>query len=194
MAQAEVILCDLTDTAQARTAVERLAALDVLVYCAGANRPEPFADVTEAGYDALFALNVRAAYFTAQAAARRMLREGTAGCIVLLSSQMGHVGAARRTVYCATKHAIEGMVKAMALELAPHGIRVVSVAPTFVRTAMTAAQLDDPQVGGALRARIPLGRWATAEEVAGAVVWAASPGAAMLTGTSLVLDGGWTAA
>jgi NAD(P)-dependent dehydrogenase (short-subunit alcohol dehydrogenase family) len=122
-----------------------------------------------------------------------MLREGTAGAIVLVSSQMGHVGAARRTVYCATKHAVEGLVKAMALELAPSGIRVVSVAPTFVRTEMTAAQLDDPAVGGELLAQIPLGRWATPAEVAGAVVWAASPAAAMLTGASLVLDGGWTA-
>jgi NAD(P)-dependent dehydrogenase (short-subunit alcohol dehydrogenase family) len=188
-----VMPCDLTDLAQARAAVERLPALDVLVYCAGANRPEPFADVSAETFDALFALNVRAAYFTAQAAARRMLREGTAGAIVLLSSQMGHVGAPERTVYCATKHAVEGMVKAMAVELAPHGIRVVSVAPTFVRTAMTAAQLDDPGVGGALRAQIPLGRWATPEEVADAVLWAASPRAGMLTGTSLVLDGGWTA-
>jgi NAD(P)-dependent dehydrogenase (short-subunit alcohol dehydrogenase family) len=106
---------------------------------------------------------------------------------------MGHVGASRRSVYCASKHAVEGMVKAMALELAPAGVRVVSVAPTFVRTGMTAAQLDDPAVGPGLRDQIPLGRWATPDEVAAAVVWAASPAAAMLTGTSIVLDGGWTA-
>lgn len=190
---AEVIACDLTDAAQARAALERPAALDVLVHCAGANHPQPFADVDEATFDQIFALNVRAAFFTAQAAARRMRHEGTRGCIVLLSSQMGHVGAPERTVYCASKHAVEGLVKAMALELAPHGIRVVSVAPTFVRTAMTATQLDDREVGRGLRERIPLGRWATVEEVAGAVRWAASPEAGMLTGASLVLDGGWTA-
>jgi NAD(P)-dependent dehydrogenase (short-subunit alcohol dehydrogenase family) len=192
-AESEVLACDLTDAAQARAAVDGAAGLDVLVYSAGTNRPQPFAEVDEATFDRLFAINVRAAYFTAQAAASRMLREGTAGAIVLVSSQMGHVGAARRTVYCATKHAVEGLVKAMALELAPSGIRVVSVAPTFVRTEMTAAQLDDPAVGGELLGQIPLGRWATPAEVAGAVVWAASPAAAMLTGASLVLDGGWTA-
>jgi NAD(P)-dependent dehydrogenase (short-subunit alcohol dehydrogenase family) len=106
---------------------------------------------------------------------------------------MGHVGAVDRTVYCASKHAVEGLTKAMALELAPHGIRVVSVAPTFARTPLTAPWLDDPDTGPALLAQIPLGRWVTPEEVAAAVVWAASPAAASVTGTSLVLDGGWTA-
>ena len=191
--EAEAIVCDLTTAAGRRDAIARAGKLDVLVYSAGGNRPEPFTDVTEETYDSLFALNVRSGYFTAQEAARRMLREGTTGCIVFVSSQMGHVGAVGRTVYCATKHAVEGMVKAMALELAPHGIRVVSVAPTFVHTEMTAAQLDDPEVGGRLLEQIPLGRFATADDVAGAVVWAASAQAAMVTGTSLVVDGGWTA-
>ena len=95
-------------------------------------------------------------------------------------------------MYCATKHAIEGLVKAMALELAADDVRVVSVAPTFVRTEMTAAQLDDPVVGSLLLGRIPLGRYATGEDVADAVVWACSPRARMVTGTSLVVDGGWT--
>lgn len=192
-AEPQVIACDLTDTAAARAAVESAAGLDVLVHCAGTNRPQPLEDVDEETFDALFAVNVRSAYFTAQAAARRMRRDGTRGAIVLLSSQMGHVGAPDRTVYCATKHAVEGMVKAMAVELAPDGIRVVSVAPTFVRTDLTASWLDDPATGPDLLARIPLGRWATPEEVAAAVVFAASPAAAMITGTSLVIDGGWTA-
>lgn len=191
--EAEAIVCDLTTASGRQDAVARAGTLDVLVYSAGANRPEPFTDVTEETYDSLFALNVRSGYFTAQEVARQMLREGTAGCIVFVSSQMGHVGAVGRTVYCATKHAVEGMVKAMALELAPHGIRVISVAPTFVHTEMTAAQLDDPEVGGRLLEQIPLGRFATADDVAGAVVWAASAKAAMVTGTSLVIDGGWTA-
>jgi NAD(P)-dependent dehydrogenase (short-subunit alcohol dehydrogenase family) len=192
-AAAQALACDLTDPAAARAAVDAATGLDVLVYAAGTNRPQPFAEVDAETYDALFAVNIRAAFFTAQAAAQRMLREGTSGAIVLISSQMGHVGAVRRTVYCATKHAVEGLVKAMALELAPAGIRAVSVAPTFVRTDMTASQLDDPSIGPGLLAQIPLGRWATPDEVAGAVVWAASPAAAMLTGTSVVLDGGWTA-
>lgn len=191
-AEADTIAIDLT-TVAAGDAVDAAGPADVFVYCAGSNRPQPFLDVSESTFDALFALNVRAGYFLAQRVARRMRSTSTPGRIVFVSSQMGHVGAPERTVYCATKHAIEGLVKSMALDLAGDGIRVVSVAPTFVRTEMTAAQLDDPAVGEQLLRQIPLGRWATPEDVAGAVVWAASDAASMLTGTSLVLDGGWTA-
>lgn len=192
-AGASVAVCDLTDVAAARAAVLAAPALDVVVVNAGTNRPEPFTDVSEEAFDAIMGLNVRAAFFVAQAAARRMRAEATRGVIVFLSSQMGHVGAERRTVYCASKHAVEGLVKATALELAADGIRVVSVAPTFVRTSMTAEQLDDPELAAALRAQIPLGRWMRPAEVADAVSWVAGDGAAMLTGSSLVLDGGWTA-
>lgn len=189
---AQALVCDVTDAAALRVALDGLERIDVLVVCAGANRPGPFLAVTEADYDALFGLNVRAAFFAAQVAARRMVAAG-GGTIVFVSSQMGHVGAPRRSVYCATKHALEGLTKATAIELAGDGVRVVSVAPTFVRTAMTAAQLDDPEVGPALLAGIPLGRFGTPEEVAGAGVFAASSSAALMTGSSLVLDGGWTA-
>jgi NAD(P)-dependent dehydrogenase (short-subunit alcohol dehydrogenase family) len=177
--------CDVTDVAAVRALVDALPALDVLVVNAGTNRPGPF--------DTIMSLNVRAAFFAAQAGARRMRRDGTAGAIIMMSSQMGHVGAPLRSVYCASKHAVEGMVKALGVELAPHGIRVVSVAPTFVRTALTAGQLDDPGVGGGLLAQIPLGRWGTPEEVGAAVAFAASDAAGLMTGTSLRLDGGWTA-
>lgn len=192
-ANAEVLVCDVTDAAQRAEAVERAGDLDVLVYSAGTNRPQGFVDVDAETFDLLFDLNVRSGFFLAQAVACRMLSNGKAGAIAFISSQMGHVGAAKRTTYCATKHAIEGLVKAMAVELAPSGIRVLSVSPTFVRTEMTAAQLDDPQSGPELLGQIPLGRYATPEDVAEAVVWATSPAAAMLTGTSIVIDGGWTA-
>jgi NAD(P)-dependent dehydrogenase (short-subunit alcohol dehydrogenase family) len=192
-AQADTIVCDLTDRDERSSALDRAGEVDVLVYSAGINRPQPFLDVDEGTYDLLFELNVRSGYFVAQSVARRMQRAARPGCIVFVSSQMGHVGAPDRTVYCATKHAVEGMVKAIALELAPAGVRVVSVAPTFVRTDMTAEQLDDPTLGTQLLEQIPLGRFATVDDVAAAVVWAASPDAAMLTGTSLVIDGGWTA-
>jgi NAD(P)-dependent dehydrogenase (short-subunit alcohol dehydrogenase family) len=122
-----------------------------------------------------------------------MVRQGDGGAIVTISSQMGHVGAPSRGAYCATKHAVEGLTRALAVELAPDGIRVLTVAPTFVRTAMTAAQLDEPATRAALLGQIPLGRFATADEVAAAVVFAASEEAAMVTGTSIVVDGGWTA-
>jgi NAD(P)-dependent dehydrogenase (short-subunit alcohol dehydrogenase family) len=167
--------------------------VDVLVNCAGANQPEPFIDVREETFDRLWTLNVKATFFASQAAARCMIDQGRGGVIVSISSQMGHVGASKRTVYCATKHAVEGLTKALAIELAPHGIRVVSVAPTFVRTAMTASQLDDPEVGRALLSEIPLGRFADPADVAAAVVFAASDGAKFLTGSSVIVDGGWTA-
>jgi NAD(P)-dependent dehydrogenase (short-subunit alcohol dehydrogenase family) len=192
-ARAPVASCDVTCVASIREAFAAVPRIDVLVNCAGANAPEPFADVREETFDRLFALNVRGAFFATQAAVDVMRAGGAGGSIIMMSSQMGHVGAARRSVYCATKHAMEGLTRALAVELAPEGIRVVSVAPTFVRTEMTAAQLDDPAVGAELRAQIPLGRIGTVEEIAGAVVYAASPAAALMTGTSLVLDGGWTA-
>lgn len=189
-ARGEPLQCDVTETAGLRKAIRAIGQIDVLISSAGANRPQPFLDVEEQTYDWLFDLNVRASFFAAQAAARQM-HEG--GSIVMISSQMGHVGARLRSVYCATKHAIEGLTKALAVELAPQGIRVVSIAPTFVRTAMTAAQLDDPVVGPALLAQIPAGRFATIEDVAEAVVFAAGPQASLMTGTSLIIDGGWTA-
>lgn len=189
-AASEPVQCDVTETAKLRKAIKTIGQIDVLIASAGANRPQPFLDVEEEIYDWLFDLNVRAAFFTAQAATRQM-HEG--GAIVLVSSQMGHVGARLRSVYCATKHALEGLTKALGVELAERGIRVVSVAPTFVRTAMTAAQLDDPVLGPQLLARIPAGRFASVEDVAEAVVFAGSPAAALMTGTSLIIDGGWTA-
>jgi NAD(P)-dependent dehydrogenase (short-subunit alcohol dehydrogenase family) len=187
---AEVALADLTDAAQSRGLAAQVGAVDVLVVNAGTNQPEPFFAVREETFDRLFDLNVRAGFFLAQAVAPTM---PAGACIVFVSSQMGHVGAVERTVYCATKHAVEGLVKAMALELAPRGVRVVSVAPTFVHTEMTAHQLDDPETGPRLRGQIPLGRPATAGEVADAVTWIASARAAMTTGSSLLVDGGWIA-
>jgi NAD(P)-dependent dehydrogenase (short-subunit alcohol dehydrogenase family) len=192
-ARADVVVADLTDVGAARDAVAGAGELDAVVVNAGTNQPEPFADVAPETFDRLFGLNVRAAFFVAQAAAVALRGTGRGGCIAFLSSQMGHVGAVNRTVYCASKHAVEGLVKAMAVELAADGIRVVSVAPTFVRTEMTAAQLDDPVIGARLLAQIPLGRVAGTDDVADAVVWACSARARMVTGTSLLVDGGWTA-
>ena len=115
------------------------------------------------------------------------------GSIINMSSQMGHVGAERRTVYCMTNHAIEGLTKAMAVELAPKNIRVNSIAPTFLETPMTASFLADPEFRNWVMSRIPLGRIGQMEEIAGAIVFLASPAASLVTGTSLLIDGGWTA-
>jgi NAD(P)-dependent dehydrogenase (short-subunit alcohol dehydrogenase family) len=189
--------CDITDAAAVRALFARIELLDVLVNNAGGNVPEPFVEVSDAHLERLLDLNVRAQFVVAQAAVRCMLahpdRRARGAAIVNMSSQMGHVGAPGRTVYCMTKHAIEGLTKAMAVELAPLGIRVNTVAPTFVETPMTAPMFARPEFGKWVLDRIPMGRVGTPEEVAAAVAWIASPAAALVTGTSLKVDGGWTA-
>ena len=167
--------------------------IDILVNNAGMNRPNPIAAMPAADLDAMLGLNVRAAYLCGQAAVRAMLAHGRGGAIVNMSSQMGHVGSPGRTAYCMTKHAVEGLTKAMAVELAPAGIRVNSVAPTFIDTPWTTAMFDDPAFKAFVLGMIPLGRLGTPDDVAAAVVYLCSPAAAMVTGTSLVVDGGWTA-
>jgi len=193
--KATAIACDVTDSQAVKKVFAALRSLDVLVNNAGSNLPEAFVEVSEEHLDRLLGLNVRAAFIVAQAAARTMLaspnRYGRA--ILNMSSQMGHVGAVNRSVYCLTKHALEGLTKAMALELAPHGIRVVSIAPTFVETPLTKPWLDTPDFGKWVRDRIPSGQVGQLEDVAAAVVFAASPAAALVTGSSLLVDGGWTA-
>jgi len=195
--EAHAVACDVTRSAELKRLVAAIPLLDVLVNNAGSNIPEPFVEVSEEHLDRLLDLNVRAAFLAAQAAAQKMLetpeRKARGGAIVNISSQMGHVGAASRSVYCLTKHAIEGLTKAMALELAPHGIRVVSVAPTFVETPMTKPMFARPEFAKWVKERLPAGRVGRPEEVAAAVLFAASPAASLMTGTSLVIDGGWTA-
>jgi NAD(P)-dependent dehydrogenase (short-subunit alcohol dehydrogenase family) len=187
------LVLDVADVAATRAAIAAQPAFDVLVNNAGTNRPAPFLDVTVEDYDAVTDLNVRAAFFVAQAVARRMVEAGVRGSIVNISSQMGHVGGANRAVYCATKHALEGMTKAMALDLAPHGIRVNTLCPTFVRTPMIAPFFANPEFRAKTLARIPLGRLGEVEDLMGAIVFLASDASALMTGTSLTIDGGWTA-
>jgi NAD(P)-dependent dehydrogenase (short-subunit alcohol dehydrogenase family) len=191
--RARTLPFDVTDSARARAAIAGLPRLDILVNNAGVNRPQPFFEVDEATLDRMIALNVKAAFVVAQAAARHMAEAGS-GVIINMSSQMGHVGSERsRTVYVMTKHALEGLTKAMAVELAPRGVRVVSIAPTFVMTPLSKPFLDDPDTKKWIIDRIPLGRLGTVEEVANAVVFLASPAASLVTGSSLLVDGGWTA-
>jgi NAD(P)-dependent dehydrogenase (short-subunit alcohol dehydrogenase family) len=172
--------------------IEALDRLDILMNNAGGNRPMPMVEVDDDTLDHLIGLNIRSAYKVAQAAARAMQRQKS-GVIVNMSSQMGHVGSPRRTVYCMSKHAIEGLTKAMAVELAPDGIRVVAVAPTFVLTPMTEPMFADPAFRAMVMDMIPLRQLATPEDVAAAVVFLASDEARMITGDSLKIDGGWTA-
>ena len=195
--RAKALVCDVKDGSQLRAKIGRLDRLDVLVNNAGMNVPEPFVDVSEAHLDEQLALNVRAAFLVAQTAVRKMLeapdRRERGGAVINVSSQMGHVGSAGRTVYCMAKHAIEGLTKAMAVELAPHNIRVNAIGPTFIETPMTAPFFANPEFREWATSRIPLGRIGKMEEVAGAVVFLASQAASLITGASLVIDGGWTA-
>jgi NAD(P)-dependent dehydrogenase (short-subunit alcohol dehydrogenase family) len=167
--------------------------LDAVVNAAGTNLPERLLDVSEEHFDELVRANAKGAFVVVQAAARRLVAQGEGGAIVTVSSQMGHVGAVRRSVYCMTKHAVEGLTKAAALELAPDRIRVNALAPTFVETDMTRPFLADRAFRDEVLARIPLGRLGRVADVAAAAVFLASPAAALITGTSLLVDGGWTA-
>lgn len=195
--KAHVVPLDVTDGKNLRASFAAFETLDILINNAGSNRPESFIDVSEANLDYILSLNVRAAFLAAQAGARKMLetpaRRERGGVIVNISSQMGHVGSPGRSVYCMTKHAIEGLTKTMALELAPHNIRVNSLSPTFVETAMTAPFFSRPDFRDWALSRIPAGRFGTLNDIMGAVVFLASPAAALMTGSSLVVDGGWTA-
>jgi NAD(P)-dependent dehydrogenase (short-subunit alcohol dehydrogenase family) len=194
---AHAIACDVTDTQAMQRAVAAIPVLDVLVNNAGSNIPEPFVEVSEEHLDRLLTLNVRSAFLVAQAAARKMLeapdRKTRGGAILHMSSQMGHVGGPGRTVYSLTKHALEGLTKAMALEFAQQGIRVLSIAPTFIDTPLYQKMAQSAGFADWVRGRIAMGRVGQAEEVAAAVVFAASPAASLMTGTSLLVDGGWTA-
>jgi NAD(P)-dependent dehydrogenase (short-subunit alcohol dehydrogenase family) len=190
---ADALALDVTDIDAVRAALAARPAFHILVNNAGTNRPGPFVDTKVEDFDYVFNINVRAAYFVAQAVARRLLEAGEGGSIVNVSSQMGHVGGPRRTVYCATKHAMEGFTKAMAIELAPHGIRVNTLAPTFIETPMTKPFFENQEFRADTLKRIKLGRLGQVPDLMGAVVFLASDAAALMTGTSLVIDGGWTA-
>ncbi|MEQ8509346.1 MAG: SDR family oxidoreductase [Rhodospirillaceae bacterium] len=190
---AHKIVCDVTDGASFNKLLSDAPPVHILVNNAGTNVPEPFEDVTEEHFDRIMDVNVRAAFFVAQIVTRRMIAAGTKGSIIHMSSQMGHVGAVNRTVYCASKHAIEGLTKAMAVELAPHGIRVNTVAPTFIETTLTRPFFEDSTFKDSVLKQIPLGHIGQIIDVASAVVYLASPAARMVTGSCLKVDGGWTA-
>ena len=170
-----------------------VAPFDILVNSAGTNIPERFTDVSAAQYSTVMTLNVEATFFTSQSFAKRLILEGRTGSIINVSSQMGHVGGEKRTVYCASKFAVEGMTKAMAIELGPYGIRVNTLCPTFIQTAMTEKALAEPEFRTKVLGKIKLGRLGQLEDVMGAVVFLASDASAMMTGSSLMVDGGWTA-
>jgi NAD(P)-dependent dehydrogenase (short-subunit alcohol dehydrogenase family) len=191
--KATALMLDVTDCEAVRRAIEKAPPFEILVNNAGTNRPAPFVEVKTEDFDAIFAINVRAAFFVAQAVARRLVEAKRPGSIIHISSQMGHVGGARRTVYCASKHALEGLTKAMAIELGPHGIRVNTLGPTFVETPLTRPFFEDENFRKDVLAKIKLGRLGKVEDLMGAIVFLASDASLLMTGTSLLVDGGWTA-
>lgn len=192
--KARALPLDVTDSAAVARALSTRPPFDILVNSAGTNRPALLSDTSDRDLDAVLDLNVRATFFVCREVARGMIDAGTGGSVMTISSQMGHVGGPRRSVYCATKHAIEGMSKALAWELGPHGIRVNTLCPTFIETAMTAPMLAEPGFREYVQSRIALGRLGRLEDVMGAVVFLASAASALVTGSALMVDGGWTAA
>jgi len=191
--KAEPLTLDVRDVEATKKIIAAQQPFDILVNNAGTNRPAPLIDVSVDDFDFVFSLNVRAAYFVVQAVARKLLDAKKPGSIINMSSQMGHVGGATRTVYCATKHAMEGFTKAMAIELAPHKIRVNTLAPTFIETPMTRPFFQNETFRKDTLSRIKLGRLGQLEDLTGAIVFLASDASALMTGTSMVVDGGWTA-
>jgi NAD(P)-dependent dehydrogenase (short-subunit alcohol dehydrogenase family) len=190
---AEALVLDVTDLAAMQRALAAAAPFGILLNNAGTNRPKPLIDVTIDDFDAIMTLNVRAAFFVAQAVARRLMRAKQAGSIINVSSQMGHVGAANRTVYCASKHAMEGFTKAMAIELAPYNIRVNSLGPTFLDTPLTRPFFQNRAFHDEVVSKIKLGRLGTVDDLLGAILFLASDASSLMTGSALVIDGGWTA-
>ena len=190
---AKALAFNVLDTKETEETISKHGPFDILVNNAGTNRPSSLFDVSHDDYDAIMDLNVRAAFFTAKAVANGLRQADKPGSIINMSSQMGHVGAVNRTVYCASKHAMEGFTKAMAVELGPLGIRVNTVCPTFIETLMTKPFLEDTDFKDSVLNQIPLGRVGQVNDVAGAVVFLASQASSLITGAALKVDGGWTA-
>jgi len=192
--RARAWVVDVTDSRAVASGVAELGPFQILVNNAGMNRPNLITETSDGDLDAVLNLNVKASFYVAREVARGLLAAGLPGSMINISSQMGHVGGPRRTVYCATKHAIEGLTKALAWELGPSGIRVNTLCPTFIETEMTKPMFSDPVFRDYVTSRIALGRLGRLEDVMGAVTFLASDAAALITGSALMVDGGWTAA
>jgi NAD(P)-dependent dehydrogenase (short-subunit alcohol dehydrogenase family) len=191
--EADTLALDLGDVEAVRAAVADRPAFHVLVNNAGTNRPARFEEVTPEDFDAVVDLNLRGCFFAAQSVAKAMIRDGVRGSVINVSSQMGQVGGPDRSVYCASKWAMEGWTRAMALDLAPHGIRANTLCPTFIETPLTRPFFERPGFRDWVLSKIKLGRVGQVQDLMGAVVFLASDASALMTGTALTVDGGWTA-
>jgi NAD(P)-dependent dehydrogenase (short-subunit alcohol dehydrogenase family) len=191
--QGVAMTLDVLDLDAVQTFFDGQPGFDILINNAGTNRPKSFTQTTRDDYDAVLNLNVRSAYFVAQGAVKAMKRDNVKGSLIHMSSQMGHVGGPNRTLYCASKWAVEGLSKAIALDVAQYGIRSNTIAPTFIETPMTQPFLADPAFRETVLSKIKLGRIGQVEDIMGAIVYLACDASSLVTGTSLIVDGGWTA-
>ena len=191
--KAEMAVMDIADIQGTTQFIKQNDPFDVLVNSAGLARHTPAVETTEADFDAVADLNFKAAYFLTQAVASRLIEAGKPGSMVNISSQMAHVGGIDRAVYAATKHAVEGFTKSMAIEWGKHGIRVNTICPTFIITPLTKQTFDRPDRRAWVESKIKLGRVGEVEDIMGAVQFLASDASALITGSSLLIDGGWTA-
>lgn len=190
---AEALALDIADLDALTAAMKAQAPFDVVVNAAGLARHSPALETTAADYDDVMNVNLRAAYFLSVGAAHGMKSAGHEGSIIHISSQMGHVGGIDRAVYCASKFGLEGMVKAMAIEWGSERIRINTICPTFIRTPLTEPTFDDPARLAWIEEKIKLGRTGTVQDIMGAVLYLATDASSLVTGTSLLVDGGWTA-
>jgi NAD(P)-dependent dehydrogenase (short-subunit alcohol dehydrogenase family) len=190
---AQALQLDITDIDATKAALDDQGPFDILVNSAGLARHSSAMQTTPEDYDTVMDVNVRAAYFLTRNVAAGLIAAGKSGSLINISSQMGHVGGVDRAVYCATKHALEGMTKSMAIEWGAHGIRVNTLCPTFIRTPLAAQTLAIPERRAWIEKMIKLGRVGEVEDLMGPIVFLASDASALMTGTSLLIDGGWTA-
>ena len=190
---AEVLALDVGDTEATASAVERHGPFDILINSAGTARHSKATDTTPEDFDAVMTVNLRGAYFLSQAVAKGLIAAGRPGSLINISSQMGHVGGMERAVYGASKFAVEGFTKAMAIEFGPHNIRINTICPTFILTELTQPTFDDPDKRAWVLDKIKLGRAGDVKDIMGAAVYLASDAAALVTGTAVMIDGGWTA-
>ena len=190
---AEALPLDITDTQRVAASMRALGDLHVYVNSTGLARHTPAVETTTEDFDTVAAVNWKAAHFSAREVAKLMMANGHGGSIITISSQMGHVGGTDRSVYAASKHAVEGMTKSMAIEWGPYSVRVNTICPTFIRTPLTEQTFSNPERVKWIESKIKLGRIGEVEDIMGAVVFLASDASALITGTHLLVDGGWTA-
>jgi NAD(P)-dependent dehydrogenase (short-subunit alcohol dehydrogenase family) len=184
---------DIAKVEETISLVNKNGPFDILVNSAGLARHSPMIETTVEDFDQVMAVNVRGAYFLSQAVANGMLNSGKAGSIINISSQMAHVGGLERAVYCASKFAVEGFTKSMAIELGSSKIRVNTICPTFIKTAFTEKTFNDSEKMDWVLKKIKLERVGEVEDIMGAVLYLASDLSSLVTGSAMIVDGGWTA-